>query len=136
MWKSGIKVGSFFLKVFSVLCFVALIFVLISVFKETYKKNQIQKEINNLQDEAQKINKENSEIRERIAYFESPEYQEKEAKDKLGLQNPDEKVIVVTPSAQNVAGENISTINVGASKFITQKELPTYQKWWNYFFEY
>lgn len=124
------------MKIFSVLCFVALIFVLISVVKETYKKNQIQKEISKLQEEAQKINKENSEIREKIAYFESREYQEKEAKDKLGLQNPDEKVIIVTPSVEKITGENVPINENNAPRFVLKEELPIYKKWWNYFFKY
>jgi len=66
--------------------FVAIIFISISIFKETHKKNQVKKENSSSSRRGAKINKDNAEIKEKIAYLESPEYQIKEAKDKLGLQ--------------------------------------------------
>ena len=130
-----INVISFFVKIFLLLAFAALIYICVSIVKETYKKNQVQKEISDLQEKAQKINKENSQIKEKIAYLESPEYQAKEAKDKLGLQSPDENVIVVKPGIEK---EVIADITEGQSLEAMPKieELPNYKKWWNYFFKY
>lgn len=135
MLKEKFKLSSFLIKIFLLLVFVALIFVCISIFKETYRKNQVKKEIAALQEEAQRINKDNAEIKEKIAYLESPEYQIKEAKDKLGLQNPEENVIVVKPNIEKEPMEDLSE-NKNSENIPKIEEIPNHIKWWNYFFKY
>ena len=127
--------SSFFVKFFLLLAFVALVFILISIFKETYRKNQVKKEITDLQEEAQRISKDNADIKEKIAYLESPEYQIKEAKDKLGLQNPEENVIVVKPNVEKEPEAN-SLENENSENIPRIEETPNCLKWWNYFFKY
>lgn len=127
--------SSFFVKFFLLLAFVALVFIFISIFKETYRKNQVKKEITDLQEEAQRISKDNADIKEKIAYLESPEYQIKEAKDKLGLQNPEENVIVVKPNVEKEPEAN-SLENENSENIPRIEEMPNYLKWWNYFFKY
>jgi cell division protein FtsL len=135
MPKNKFKTGSFFAKIFLLFAFVALIFIFISIAKETYKKNQVQKEIAALQEEAQKINKDNTQIKEKIAYLESPEYQIKEAKDKLGLKSPEENVIIVKPNIGREIKDD-SSESKSLETIPEIKELPNYIKWWNYFFKY
>lgn len=135
MQEDKFKIGGFFAKVFLLFTFIALIFIFVSIAKETYKKNQIQKEILALQEEAQKISRDNSQIKEKIAYLESPEYQTKEAKDKLGLRNPDEHVIVVKPNTEKETQENLLYFE-NIEPVVQVKESPNYLKWWNYFFKY
>lgn len=127
--------SSFFVKFFLLLAFVALVFIFISIFKETYRKNQVKKEITDLQEEAQRISKDNADIKEKIAYLESPEYQIKEAKDKLGLQNPEENVIVVKPNVEKEPEAN-SLENENSENIPRIEETPNCLKWWNYFFKY
>lgn len=127
--------SSFFVKFFLLLAFVALVFIFISIFKETYRKNQVKKEITDLQEEAQRISKDNADIKEKIAYLESPEYQIKEAKDKLGLQNPEENVIVVKPNVEKEPEAN-SLENENSENIPQIEETPNCLKWWNYFFKY
>jgi len=135
MLKEKFKMSSFFVKFFLLLAFVALVFIFISIFKETYRKNQVKKEINDLQEEAQRISKDNADIKEKIAYLESPEYQIKEAKDKLGLQNPEENVIVVKPNVEKEPEAN-SLENENSENIPQIEETPNCLKWWNYFFKY
>lgn len=117
------------------MAFVALVFMIFSIIKETHKKNQIKKEILALQEEAQRINKDNAQIKEKIAYLESPEYQIKEAKDKLGLQNPEENVIVVKPNVGKEAEADSYDTNI-QEKIPETENVPNHIKWWNYFFKY
>jgi cell division protein FtsL len=135
MLKEKFKMSSFFVKFFLLLAFVALVFIFISIFKETYRKNQVKKEITDLQEEAQRISKDNADIKEKIAYLESPEYQIKEAKDKLGLQNPEENVIVVKPNVEKEPEAN-SLENENSENIPQIEETPNCLKWWNYFFKY
>lgn len=122
-------------KIGLMLLLVVAIFIGIALVKETYKKNAIQEEISRLEAEAEKIEKGNLSIQEKIAYFESREYQEKEAKDKLNLQNRGESVIIIRPGIsdsykkEEEIGENTQSIK-------SENEKNTnYRKWWNYFFK-
>ena len=66
--------------------------------KELKKKKKIREEILSLQEEAQKVERENMEIKKRISYLGSKDFQEIEAKERLNLQNPGEKMVVISPS--------------------------------------
>ncbi|MEK7598602.1 MAG: septum formation initiator family protein [Patescibacteria group bacterium] len=127
------KYATIFSKVILIPAIIIIILVLVAVTRETYKKNQIQNEIDILREKAKQINKENLEIQEKITYFESKEYQEKEAKDKLSLQNPDENVVIIKPG---IAKENKIEEKIPA--FVPKEEQEIYNpiKWWRYFFKY
>jgi len=123
--------------------FFSIIFVIIGIFvagwisyfslKENKRNRQIEAEINNLRTEAQSLRQNNQEMTEKITYFETPEFQERVAKEKLNLQKENENVAIIKPSPvlrnEEIAGETV------ASKDITI-EKPNYEKWWNYFFKY
>src|SRR3990172_12477125 len=108
---------TFLSKIIIIPALLAIIFILIAVTRETYKKNQIQKEIDGLQAKARQIEKENLAIQEKIAYFDSSDYKEKEAKDKLNLQDPGENVVVIKPSvAKEAQIEQETTPNLPAEE--------------------
>lgn len=101
-------------------------------FREAYRSRMIQKEVEDLKSQAQHIQNENEALRQRIAYLQTPEFQEKVAKEKLNLQKPDENVVVVKPEmvVKDAQNGEIQQQNELA------KELPNYKKWWNFFFKY
>lgn len=123
---------SIFSKIIIIPVLVIIVLILIALARETYKKNQIQAEIEGLKEKARQIDKANTEIQDKITYLESQDYQEKEAKDKFNLQDPDENVVVIKPSmakkepAEEKKSESIrveeGTINIPI-------------KWWQYFFK-
>ena len=125
------KFGLFWMKLGLFLGFLAIVFVAIAVSKEVYQKNKIEAEIKKLREEAEKVIKENSQLQERISYFETPDYQEREAKDKLGLQKPDENVVVIKPGINKGTPEEES---VSPPVPDNSPKVPNPQKWWNYFF--
>ena len=101
--------------------------------KEMSKKEQIAGEIDSLKQEAEKIKRENMELEERIAYLGSRDYQEVEAREKLNLQNADERVVVL---AQGPEKKEINYQEENQPPASSLKDpLPNYQKWWNYFFK-
>jgi cell division protein FtsB len=123
-------------KFFSGLFFLAglgvLVMIDVSLGKETYRKRQIQKEIENLQTEIQKASQENSELGNLISYFSSQEFQEKEAREKLNLQKDDEKMIVLRKDA---APQNGGETNGGAKNAETPEDnTPNWKKWLELFF--
>ncbi len=101
--------------------------------KEFYKNRQIQNEITKLEQEAAKINRENLEIQDKIAYLQSRDYQEREAKDKLNLQNPGENVVVIKPGVAKEQGAVAENENLPQP---LPPNIPNPRKWWKYFFEY
>lgn len=119
-------------KIFIISVLIIIVLILIALARETYKKNQIQSEIEGLKDKARQIDKENSEIQDKITYLESQDYQEKEAKDKLNLQDPNEKVVVIKPSlAKKEPVEEKRSEDVKIEEETANIPL----KWWHYFFK-
>lgn len=102
--------------------------------REVGRNNKIEEEIASLQREAEKIRKDNQNLEDRIAYFETHEFQEREAKEKLNFQKEGEKVVVVRPSPFQEANQETPAKNIKSLQ--SEDELANYMKWWNHFFKY
>jgi cell division protein FtsB len=100
--------------------------------KVVYRDRKIEKEIDTLKQEADKIKNDNKLLSEKITYFETPDFQEKIAKEKLNLQKSDEGVAIIKQSA--TVGSETKEVNLEVEKDLAV--VPNYRKWWNYFFEY
>ncbi len=127
------KSAAFFSGLFFIAGLSVLVMIGISLGKEAYRKRQIQKEIENLQNEIQKTNRENSDLQNLISYFSTSEFQEKEAREKLNLQKENEKMIVLRREA-NQPKETTGAGQVPASDYSADKS-PNWQKWLQFFFE-
>lgn len=102
-------------------------------YKEAKRNQQINGEIEAMRQEAEKIRKNNENLKEKISYFETPAFQEGVAKEKLNLQKPDEQVVMVKPSEYYESrGENVSDNQTEKA----EEDIPNYLKWWNQFFKY
>jgi len=121
-----------FVVVFFIAGIILAVFISVNAVREAYRSRTIEKEVESLKQEAQRVSAENDAMLERIAYFETPEFQEKIAKEKLNLQKPDENVVVVK---RGIVQE---TKVDGAAEEPTQdqQDVPNYKKWWNFFFQY
>jgi hypothetical protein len=92
---------------------------------------RIQEEIASLHAEAEKTQKENSLLKEKIKYFQTDDFQEQEARNKLNYQTPDEKTVVIKP------GVSKGEVKIEEPAPIIPKVqdlLPNYEKWWTQFF--
>ncbi len=125
------KKKSILLIILFIVVFFAGVFVVYSAFNELSQNSQIEKEIESLKREAEKIQKNNTELREKIAYFETPEFQERIAKEKLNLQKEGENVVIVkhNSSSREEFKENTPSQNH------LSPEIPNWKKWWRYFFK-
>lgn len=119
--------GLFFIAGLSVLVMIG-----ISLGKETYRKKQTQKEIENLQAEIQKMNRENSELSNLISYLSTQEFQEKEAREKLNLQKENEKMVVLRK--ENEAKKSESSESNEKNISAPEKTGPNWKNWLEYFF--
>ena len=124
---------SFFGKISLVLFLIFAGFISWAIYKQTNKRAEIQSEITKLEEEAQKITKENFLAQERITYFESSDYQEREAKDKLNLKDPQENVVIVKPGiVKKEAAKDLGEEETNSSQEENKTEAANYKKWWNY----
>lgn len=103
-----------------------------AAFKEMQRGKRIQEEIASLQSEADRIQKENALLQDRIRYFQTDSFQEQEARSKLNYQSPDEQVVVVKRSDRADTKSDISDPVVQAVPS-AEDLLPNYEKWWKRF---
>ncbi len=99
--------------------------------KQVARTRRIESEVTSLKDEADKIRRENETLGEKIGYFSSQDFQEQEAKEKLGLKKMNEEVVVIKP-APVASGGVIET--VASERSVEGMGLPNYEKWWRLFF--
>lgn len=104
---------------------------------EEHERNaKIQSEIALLEAEAAKVRRENETLAQKIEYFASPDFQEQEAKKKLGLRRQEESVIALheTPAFSPEVGNSDGQLG-GVYQENNPVTTPNYRKWWKRFFE-
>lgn len=72
----------------------AFLFTGFSVAKELIRRSETQHEIEKLEEEVARLEGRNAEISDVILLLSSSTYQDKEAREKLGFQSPNEQVVV------------------------------------------
>lgn len=121
---------SFLARMLLIFFLAGIVFAFASAWKEWGRSKRIESEVEKLRMEAQKVERENQTLSERIAYFSTDNYQEKEAKEKLGLKKSDETVVVIE---SNLSRSDEAVQSPGQfSRADGAKS--NYQRWWQYFF--
>ena len=108
-----------------------IIVIAVAAVRQTNHTNSIEQEIARLQAEADRIKQSNTLLNDRIAYFSSHEFQEREAKEKHGLQKEGEKSVMIRPSVSQEASEEQSLLD---SQPASTENIHNYKKWWRIFF--
>jgi cell division protein FtsB len=111
----------------------AIIYVAYRAVQEGKRNKEINDEIRIMQEEAERIRRDNKDLRSKISYFETPDYQEKVAKEKLNLQKEGEQVVIIKPSPS--AGTREDAFGLESTE-VSGDSRPNYRKWWDYFFKY
>jgi len=105
-----------------------LVLVSIALSKEVVRRYAVNREINQLKKDVEDLEKRNAELSDLIQYVNTEDFQEKEARTKLGMAKPGEKVVVIPDVPEQQPEEG--TINTPANL----EEMSNPQRWWNYFF--
>jgi len=128
------KTSGFLTKILIILAVIVLAAILIAIIREIGLKKQVNQEIEKLKAEAEKIERENTSLSDKISYLESVDYQEKEARDKLSLQGQGENVVIIKPSP----AKELVTINEEGDRSETKIVVvrSNIEKWWDHFFKY
>lgn len=96
-----------------------------TVVKEKKNQNKTTGNINALEQEIAKLQGQNSDLSSLIEYLRSDEFVDREAREKLNMQKPDEKVVLI-PEIKKNGGQ------VAGAVAVTEK--PNWQLWQEYFF--
>lgn len=134
---NGQKIG--FAKKIIILALLALIgFIGFAVAQKSWSKYKLEKEIRRLQAQITDLEKNNSDTEGLIGYLATDDYLEREARAKLNLKKPGEKVAIFAPrGAEKASGEETGG---ASSQAMTEKKgasgrFANVWRWWEYFFE-
>ncbi|MCX7779090.1 MAG: septum formation initiator family protein [Patescibacteria group bacterium] len=94
-------------------------------FKTFRQEREVRGQILALENEIEKVEGEKSKLLETLEYLKSDFYKEKEAREKFGMQQPGEKVIVILPPIENQEKNMVKE----------EENLPIFKKWWYYLFK-
>jgi cell division protein DivIC len=128
MKKNNKNKKSLFLKLVLIFGVFILCYISYRLYHEIYRQNEIDQEIQALQDEINKLEQDNNNLQDLISYFQTDEFKEKEAKDKLNLVKKGEKVILIKEREVKRDKE------VEEEKPEILVNRPNYYYWWHYFF--
>jgi len=128
-------------KAFLFFVFIILIVLTINLAQESYRKYQLKKEIRELKLEIDRLEGNKEQLSNLMEYFKNDSYLEQEARVKLNLKKPGEKVVIL--SRDSVTDDNVKVSQSGALEIGNQEieledinlETANYWKWWEYFFK-
>lgn len=117
---------------------IAIILISLPFAKNTFKQYRIDKEISELKEEIGALENKNVDLKNFVAYLESDQFAEEQARLNLGLKKPGEELTVI----KMAPGQALTGTSSGRTIFnITGYEKPAPQvrksnprKWLNYFF--
>ncbi|HEB01429.1 MAG TPA: septum formation initiator family protein [Candidatus Portnoybacteria bacterium] len=113
-------------KIFLLFGLIILGSIVVGLGRESYHKWQIKREIAALQTEIEELERGNQELANLLEYFKTESFKEKEAREKLNLQKPGEKVVLM-PSLEQTEEEK-------EMKGEGEKGVSNSTKWWKYLF--
>ncbi len=124
--KGGLANKIFSFKLFILVGVLVVIFLGTNLGKEFYRKYQIQKEIDSLQEDINSLEENNYKLSQLIEYCKTDEYKEAQARERFNLGKEGENLVVMLESS--------SSDNEIEKKINNDEKIPNYRKWWNYFF--
>lgn len=125
-------------KIFLFVVLFAMLGLILNVGRESYRKYQLVKEIRNLEIEIKKVEGRNRQLSDLMDYFSEESFLEKEARLKLNLQKPGEKIVIFSDKSGGADNQNSSTpkaTNKQQGQEDTGGTSTNYWKWWEYFFK-
>lgn len=124
-------------KAIIIIEFVLVAYLLYSLTKNVYNSYLVDQYITSYETENSLLADENKKKNDDYLYFTSQEYIDKIAKQNLGLVNPGEEVIVITPESlkYNSIDDVLNPIQgSGASDIVRIETRSNPQLWWDFFF--
>ncbi len=111
-----------------------ILFAVYSNVRLIIRNNKINERLQTVEQELADKKIRNKKLSLLIAYYESPSYQETEARRRLALKHPDETVLQVNGVQYNKEGALEDTIYKNAEP-TTASPPSNFSQWWGYFFD-
>ncbi|MGK2849009.1 MAG: FtsB family cell division protein [Minisyncoccota bacterium] len=119
--------------IFLIVCTLILVgWVAVVSAKQSERNKRIQEEVATLEEEAEKIRRENATLMEKMHYFASTDFREQEAKKKLGLKKQEETVVTLRPVPEYATESTVdasTTSRMYSTENSPVREIPNYEKW-------
>ena len=103
----------------------------ISLFQAMSKNFKIKAQIDDLETKIERLEEENQQLSNKISYYQTDNYKERSARENLGLQTPDEKLVITTPQPEPQAEP---TGKKDGKKLKPQAQVSNLTKWYRFFF--
>jgi cell division protein FtsB len=116
----------FYSKYFIIFLALVLILVVVALGRESYRNFRIGREVKDLEKKTENLKISIDDLLKTQDFFHSQEFLEKEARLKLNLIKPGEKLIIVTQQEEPE--------EKAEQKETAAKEISNIQRWWEYFF--
>jgi cell division protein FtsB len=113
------------------LTYLVVIYVFIILSRVIWNNWNLTKQINQLKSANAQLAEQNLNLQNLIVYYGSSSFQELEARDKLGLKLPDEKVVMVPVRKIDPASNPGDSVPISTPS----RQMPNYQAWWSYIFD-
>jgi len=86
-------------------------------------------EIKLAEEKVQELEKENQQLVEKKKYYQSPEFIEEQARDKLNMAKPGETIVILPPNLEEILGKTKKETPAQSASWRTN-----WQRWWKLFF--
>jgi cell division protein FtsB len=114
--------------------FVALfVFAVVSNIIRIINNNELSEKVRNSTERLENLKAKAKKLELLSTYYQSVSYQEVEARRRLGMQKPDEKVIIIKGIPID-STNNLESLNNGVEQPVADVATPNTSKWWKYFF--
>lgn len=133
MAQSGLK-KIFASRIFLFALLLVFVWFGIKAVKMISQKQELEREIDNLKGEIEKLDKSSREFSQLMEYLKDPNYLEKEAKEKLNLKKEGENVVLVPEAGALEIAAGLSKDQANGEP-ISVKPESNPMKWWKFFFE-
>jgi len=116
------------------LIYFLILYVLIILGRSVWFNWQLNQNIKNTQTQIANLEKQNRDFENLILYYRSESFREVEARQKLGLKKPGEKVVAVpTKNYENYQEETLAEKELVSDLDVSDNS-PNWRKWWQLFF--
>ncbi|MCR4280107.1 MAG: septum formation initiator family protein [Candidatus Komeilibacteria bacterium] len=122
----------YYSKWFIIGALAVIVFFIFSTVRDYYRQQSLRDEIGDLSKQISQLSDQRQELEETWEYAQSEDFVEIEARTKLNLRKPGEKVIIVTDPEQ---AQQIMNQGARLQTLQAKEEESGYKVWWKYFFK-